>query len=328
MPLLQDTFKVFNEFFQDGVDERIDQEIQLFNAGSRGALALTSQRRVGQFDHHAFLQLPADMIKFRDPATDGALTDVDITQEDVIGVKVAIRSEPMTKSADSWKVIGKDVEAQAVSMGAQWAEQKLQFALNHTVAALRGALEAQAANSIDNSGTPGSILDHVQLNDALALMGDGSASIVAWLTNGAAFHQLMGKAIGNGLDTVAGPVIISGADPGGIGRANLVSDVPALTDATIAASYFTLGLTVGAAEIELPSEPDTVEFVPITGVTNIKYRWQAEGTFNLKLKGLQWDTTGGGAYPNAAALATGANWVKVAASHKHLPGVILETPQV
>ena len=60
----------------------------------------------------------------------------------------------------------------------------------------------------------------------------------------------------------------------------------------------------------------------ITGLENLVMRVQGEYAFNVGVKGYKWNTT---ANPADAALATGANWTKVATSDKSTAGVMLIT---
>jgi hypothetical protein len=50
---------------------------------------------------------------------------------------------------------------------------------------------------------------------------------------------------------------------------------------------------------------------------------QVDYTFGLGIKGYTWDVANGGKSPSSAALATGTNWDKTAASIKDTAGVAL-----
>ena len=80
----------------------------------------------------------------------------------------------------------------------------------------------------------------------------------------------------------------------------------------------------GAAEIALTEFPLAVLEGPKTGSDNLYFRWQAEYSYNLKLKGCAYNT-GTGANPTNAAVANASNWTTKVADNKLLPGVIIKT---
>jgi hypothetical protein len=83
-----------------------------------------------------------------------------------------------------------------------------------------------------------------------------------------------------------------------------------------------LGLVGGAALVH--DNRDIISNVQtVNGKERIETTIQTDYTFGLGLKGYTWDTTNGGKSPSNAALATGTNWDKTAASIKDTAGVAL-----
>jgi hypothetical protein len=109
------------------------------------------------------------------------------------------------------------------------------------------------------------------------------------------------------------------------GRAALVSDSSGLTDAngSLADTYNSLGLVPGALTISQSEEETIVGAELVTGLHNLVYRFQAEYSFNLRVKGIQWDVSSGGANPDTATVGTTSNWDQIDTSDKTLAGVLL-----
>ena len=115
--------------------------------------------------------------------------------------------------------------------------------------------------------------------------------------------------------------------PASANRPILVTDSASLEEAagvsSAAPKYSTLGLTREAAEIVMSQPPVAVMEGPLTGSDNLFLRWQAEYAYNLRLRGVKWDTTNGGINPTNSAVATASNWDDVVSDNKGLPGVIV-----
>ena len=103
-----------------------------------------------------------------------------------------------------------------------------------------------------------------------------------------------------------------------LGRRFIVSDVPALFDATGgAALQSVLGLTVGA--LALKTSPLIMKAQDVLGKENLKVLMQGEYDFTMGIKGYQFKD--GVKSPTDAQLTTAANWTRIATSVKDTAGV-------
>ena len=310
--------QVFNDFIMPATLETLDQMLQAFNAASNGAIVLSPEGFTGDFLQESFFQaLGAAQRRVDRYAANGAAPITDLTELKNTSVKVAggfgpIRYEP---SQMTWlerpTVQGIEVASRA------FAEVLLKDQLNTAIAALVAAITAQAAAVNDVSATAG--ITQAGLNNAHAKFGDASQSLVAQIMQGTTWHKLIGQAIGNSTNLfVAGNVRVVDI----LGKVSIVTDAPALMQTGTPNKEIILGLVGGAALVH--DNRDIISNVQtVNGKERIETTIQTDYTFGLGLKGYTWDVTNGGKSPSNAALATGTNWDKTAASIKDTAGVAL-----
>ena len=109
------------------------------------------------------------------------------------------------------------------------------------------------------------------------------------------------------------------------GRPFVVTDSPSLLLATPDPDeYLTMGLVRGAVNVEMNGDfTDNVQV--INGDENLLRTYQAEWSYNLGIKGFEWDQANGGKSPTNAAIGATANWDKTATDIKDTAGVILKS---
>lgn len=320
-------FVLHDDQFHGGMIDKIQQNLNGFDAASNGAIILDSQQLIGNYSRESFNNLITGLISRRDLTSTSAQTPTAMTRDEKIAVKIFRKVKEIQQTMGSWRTIGKDPQEMSFILGQMVADAMLQDKLNTTLAALEGALRNQSSNLLNVAAQgSGQYVSHKNLNKALRLMGDASASIVMWAMDGESYHDLVGQSITDNIFQVAGQTIVSGV-PATFNRPVLITDAPALEDTvgSGSAAYTTktiMGLRAGAATVTDSESVDTL-FEPVGGGEQLTYRFQAEYAFNLGLAGFKWDTTNGGANPTDATLATGTNWDKVVASHKSLAGVAL-----
>lgn len=310
--------QVFNQYIMPATLETLDQLLEAFNAASNGAIVLSPEGFTGDFLQESFFQaLGAAQRRVDRYAANGVAPITDLTELKNTSVKVAggfgpIRYEP---SQMTWlerpTVQGVEVASRA------FAEVLLKDQLNTAIAALVAAITAQAAAVNDVSATAG--ITQAGLNNAHAKFGDASQSLVAQIMQGTTWHKLVGQAIGNSTNLfVAGNVRVVDI----LGKVSIVTDAPALMQTGTPNKEIILGLVGGAALVH--DNRDIISNVQtVNGKERIETTIQTDYTFGLGLKGYTWDTTNGGKSPSNAALATGTNWDKTAASIKDTAGVAL-----
>lgn len=309
--------QVFNDYIMPATIVSLDQMIDKFNAGSAGAITLSTEGMTGDFLRDSFFaSLAAARRRVDRYAAQASATPTDLTELSRSTVKIAggfgpVRYEP---SQMSWLQRPTQQGVQAASTA--FAELLLQDQLNTAIAALVAALENNAAVTNDVSASAG--MTYTAINGAHALFGDASGQIVANVMTGTVAHKLIGDNLTNGTRLFeASNVNVIDI----LGKAVIVTDAPALYEAGTPNKSKVLGLVNGAAAVTNAS--DIITNVETTnGQTRIETTFQADYSFALGLKGYSWDETNGGKSPTDAELATGTNWDKSAQFDKLTAGVI------
>ena len=309
---------LFNKQVQIVATETVDQMIDKFNAASANALIMGNEVTIGDYLEEASYKLIAGLASRRNAYGSGAVADQALTQMKDVSVKVDGRIGPVVWTSEQFRRLGKSEEEAGLIIGEQAAEAMIQDYLNSVSSALVAAVAAQAA--LVHDGTAGTV-SLGGLNSGAAKFGDRSSALVCWLMHSKVWHDLIAEAITNTNNLFNIGNINVRED--GLGRRYIVTDSPSLITAGAPDTYHSLGLTVGAAQVE--ARPLSSVTDDITGDENLMKRWQGEYSYMLGLKGYAWDQTNGGASPTDAAIGTGTNWDKIVTSDKDTAGVLVNT---
>lgn len=326
-------FKVYNEYVHAGLVETLTQNSNAFNAASRGAIVLTSVNRLGDYAYESFFANTASLVSRRITEGTGStstVSDLALAQNEHISVKINRKIGPVANTLDSFKKIQTgpyNENALNFAIGVQSAKAMQVDQVNSAVRALRAGLydKSDAKFDVPSSGT----LKTTSLVSGLSKRGDASDAVVLWVMHSKAYFDLVQYQITptNNGDLIANAAVVDGS-PVTLGRPVLIIDSPALVVATGGTSsvdeYYTLGLTMNACRVE-DSEETTIVSEFVTGAENLIVRYQGEFAYNLGIKGLKWDTSGGGKNPTDASVGTGANWVSAMSSVKDWGGVVIKS---
>lgn len=321
---------IYNEEFFGGMTETIQQEANVFNEASGGALRMSTRFVKGDFEKESFIKHIADLVADRDPDSNATVTDKKFVQDEMIRVKINKRIGPVAQTLDSWRKIGADPRVMSFAFGEQVGKQAAANYVNDTLTSLVAAISTESglvydAVAQDNDFAAKTIRAEY-LTRAIALLGDKATRLKAWVMNAATYYQLVEGQITDKVTNVA-DVVIYGGTPGTMGRPVIITDSPALSEAgagTEPAKYNILGLVEDAAEV-VQSEEEVLVSQPVTGQQNLIMRVQGEYAYNMGLKGFSFTGTKN---PNRAALGTGANWNYVLHDIKSAPGVLLQVAQI
>lgn len=316
--------KVYHEEFQSGMVERVAQFLAIFNEGTRGAIRLVPNALKGDYSKAAFFKDVASLVTRRDTTSTSAVTDLAMTQDEVISVKLNRKVGPVAQTLDAIKKAGLSEAEASRAFGVLAGERKMRDMVNAALIGASASIGATAAMVSDVSVTTGTRIPASpdRLNTALALMGDAAQDVVCWVSHSRPNFDIIGGLIAGSTTGLADVATIQGSLPGYLGRPSIVTDSSALTFTDTYVKYRTLGL-VRDAVIVTESEEESFHTEIVSGLENLVRRWQSEHAFNVECKGYKWDIANGGANPNDAALATTTNWDKVATDNKHTPGVML-----
>lgn len=322
MPL--SAFKVFSDFAQGTMTEVLAQQVELFNAATRGGIVLTAKRNAGDFSDKTSWAKISGLVRRRNAYGSGAVSEVDLAQLQETSVKVAAGTPPVRMDPGQFEWILKNPKEGGVVFGQQLAVDRMADMLDVAIAASKSALSAQASNYLADVANTASLAG---LNLAAAKMGDMASRLACWVGHSKPIFDLWGAAIANGAHLFTFGTINIGSDP--FGRPIIMTDAASLVDPNGAGtgpdvpSYGLLGLVPGAVLVE-DNGDYTANMETKNGNENIIRTMQAEWSYNVSVKGFAWDKTNGGKSPTTAALGTASNWDKYATYHKDLAGVVYE----
>jgi len=309
--------KVFSDFLYGAATEELAQQVELFNAASANTLVLRTKANVGDYSHDISYGLISSLMRRRNAYGTGAVGPVSIGQLDQIGVKVAGGTAPVLFEPQQFAWIQRSPHEAGVVIGAQVARGILADQVNTALKAAVAACTQAATHKVAALTAPG-------LAGAVSgVFGDRAQDVKAWFVHSVglnAFQQSLMSSTSFALAFSFGGVNVY---TDGFGRRFVVTDCPSLYDTT-GSPHVTraLGVTENGIIVEDNGDYDSV-IQELTGNENIQRQFQAEYTFNLKLKGYQWDTTNGGKSPTDAAIGTQTNWDQIATSVKDTAGLLV-----
>lgn len=325
--------KIYQPQMQGAFIETIQQNVDAFNEASRGALRFQTRELKGQYEQEAFFDEVSNIAR-RDPSAESSSTvpATKLTQDEFVGVKLSRRNGPYEWNISAAKLAGFDPGRFSIAVGEQTAVATPKEMIDRALGGVEAKLDAVSALSVDRFTSSPSTIRTTDLVSALKNFGDQAGRIVAWVMHSAPFYDLVAEQLASSasvLATLPWGAMVAEATPVTLNRPVLVIDSPSLVSSTDGSSaeadvYSTLGLTAGAMDIEITEPPLAVLEGPRTGSDNLYFTWQAEYSYNLKMKGCAYNT-GAGANPNDAAVANASNWATKVADNKLLPGVIIKT---
>lgn len=322
-------FQIYDEQIQGGLTETLVQQSQAFNAASNNAIRLVAGASRGDYRREAFAKSITSLVARRDTTAVTAATDLAVSQDSFIAVKVNRRIGPVAQTLDSFRKIGSQANVDSLSfmIGAQVAKaiqvDQLNTALTSAVSAF-GGVTSTNGYTVPTNGT----LATNALIEGLAVMGDAANRVVCWVMHSKAYFDLVKEQITQKIEGVSN-LSVATATPVTCNRPVLVVDSDALAVTTGSGSaavtdYMTLGLVEDAVVLE-DSEEAAIHADLVTGLENLVVRLQGEFAYTVGVRGFAWDVSNGGANPTNTALGTSTNWDKVATSAKDLCGVRIQS---
>lgn len=310
--------KVFNEQLRTATIETVAQMVEKFNAASAGGIQLSTTGFGGDFLLKAsFTALHSAQRRVDRYATNTSAASTALAQLQHNSVKVAggfgpIEWEPAQLT---WVQDNPDVALAVISLN--MSESILKDMLNSGIASAIAAMENLGATVVNDIGT-GRDLTYSDVNNAHALFGDASQTLVCDVMDGIMYHKLIGQNLSNQAQLFqAGNVRVVDI----LGKRVVVTDAPALRESPATSTNDIKILSLAAGGIVVHDAGDLVTNVETSnGSQRIKTTMQADYTFGLGLKGYAWSTATKS--PTDAELTTGSNWTKIATSVKHTAGVV------
>ena len=287
-------------------------ETDIFNAKTRGAISLGSVRQkstVGTFSNWDRL---VNKTLFRDPDTNTTTTDQYMGQYLRKNIKFGMRWGPdvYDTSTGDWK--GISMSEMGTQRGRQIASENVGFRAQLAVSSLVGAFSVTDLSGLTSkialtTGTPAAAnkMSLSALATAQALLGDQWQSPRTWVMHSKPFHDLVQLNIANANQLFSlGTLNLFEF----MGKNILVTDNPQLVftaNNQTLKQYRTLGLKAGACSVQSAGEFRSFT-EPITGMTNINIRTQAQDAGVINVMNMEYKLT---AAPTAYdTLAAAASW--------------------
>jgi hypothetical protein len=306
--------KIDTQIVKTTMTEVLMQNIENFNTGTQGAITLSSHYIMGDSEDYSQLAEIAALVGRRDISVDTDASVKAVNSIDSTSVICYFSTGSIEfKKADERRY-GSDTGAFSAAIGEQIGIGFVNYMLNRGIYAVRAAIEVGGANTVIGTGIVAAT--YSQLNSGLALFGDASGSIVAWVMNGATFHDIVGDGLANiKTDNVAGGIVATGTT-GTLGRPAFVTDAAGLG---MTAGVAILGLTVNALELA-ETQAREIFSETVGGKENLKTRIQAESDLLVGVKGYSY---GGTDNPTDAVLGLKTNWSQSATDVKSTAGILI-----
>lgn len=299
---------IYDELAQTAFLERRQDNLDVFNAASNGAIILENELIEGDFRKRAFYQVGGS-IEFRDVNSTDKVEGKKIGAGEAVGVKVPWKYGPYETTEEAFKRRGRDVSEFSEVVGTDAADASLEGYISYAVEALVAAISAnndmQVSADIATDGKR-------TLTRGLRKYGDKFNRVSLFVMHSATYFDIVDQAIENKLYEEAG-VVVYGGQPGTLGKPVLVTDR--------CTADVILGLVPNAVKITESQEPGFRSY-PINDQTNLAIGYRAEGAVNIDLLGYSWATKSG-ANPDITKIGTKANWVKHFKDNKTTAGVLI-----
>ena len=311
--------KVFDRQIYTARTETIDQQVQLFNEASRGAIMLSpSADNQGDFSMEASFRAIAGLVRRRDVYNgQAAVPPTRLVHLQNNSVKVPAGTPPVQFEPGQYAWILRDQAEAALAIGTQLAEGTVADMLNTAITGAVAAVGGQAG-LVETTGSPN--LTFQDLIKAAGRFGDRMGSLVTWVLHSNSLTQLYLEAVNNTTQLFVYGTVQVRQDPNG--RIFIMTDSPAL--APSASQGRILGLVPGAILVEQNGDFNML-IEQRTGYENLQTIYQSEWSYQLGLLGYSWNTETGGAGPNNAAIGSAASWEMTATSTKDTAGVMVVT---
>lgn len=317
-------FKVYQEYLQTRMTEILTQNGAAFNAASNGAIVMSTQSKRGDYEHEAFFKSISSLITRRDTTSVSTASDLALTQDEFIRVKLNRKIGPVANTRDSFrKIMARYSQTEFTDIIAEQASAAQQLdMLNSVLRAGRAALVNQSSvlHTVPSSGS----MTTTSLVNGLSKFGDRADRIVCWVMHSKVYFDLVKEQITQKIDGISNFNVQTGT-PVTLNRPVVLTDSDALAvtvGSPAVTTYYTLGLTANALLAESTEEDDVV-VDEVTGNENLIVRIQGEYAFNAGVKGFKWDVGNGQANPVDADLATGTNWDPAVTSFKDYAGAVI-----
>lgn len=301
---------IYNDLAQTSYLERRQDNLDVFNASSNGAIVLDNEMIEGDFKKRAFYVL-GGTIGHRDVNSVDKVTNTKIGAGEAVGVKAPWKYGPYATTEEAFKRRGRALDEFSSVVGTDVADATLEgfvkYAISAAVAAIGANTDMVVTADIATDGKK-------TLTKGMRKYGDKFGRISLFVMHSASYFDIVDEAITNKLYEEAG-VVVYGGLPGTLGKPVLVTDTAPVD--------VILGLLPNAIAITESQAPGFRSY-EINDEENLGVGYRAEGTVNIDMLGYSWNETKGGANPDLTKIGTAENWKKYAKDNKVTAGVMIK----
>lgn len=304
---------VYNQLAQTSYLERIQDNLNVFNQSSAGAIRFLSQAITGDFSQSAFYKI-GGTVTHRDVTSTSAAALNKLGADEMVGVKTPWKYGPYASTEEAFKRRARSLDEFAVLVGQDNADAIMAYWIECAMASMKAAIGSNSDMVVSaNLATDGK----KAFTKGFRTMGDKFQTTAIWVMDAATYLDVIDQAITDKIYEEAG-VVIYGGTAGTFGKPVLVTDKSPVD--TI------FGLQPGAITVTESQAPG-VRFYNIDTQENLALGYRSEGAFNLEVLGYSYDISAG-ENPNLATLGSTANWNKYATSNKATAGFYIDLSSV
>lgn len=331
-----DKLNLFLSCFHTTLHEQLGYKIGLFNASTRGALILRTDRVLtmsGGIEQNDMFGWTPQLIRRSNPNGMEPLDLKNLFNKMANAIRIKWTTELLNFSRYVWDWIDRDPALAGVQLGRMLADQKLEEYLLRTFMMLKATVGSNPKTLLDVSKeTDGT--QHISLTNlawTADMFGDAAGDITAWIMPTTARTEILVGALGNveHLFNIGTVNVHKDAE----NRIFITSDDPSLRErnADLTMDFWAFGLRRGAVAIQELADFDEI-YDAKGGFENIMRTYQANWSTKLQVLGYKFDEQqltdsdddfGKFASASDAALASPFNWTTVYDSHKQTAGVAL-----
>ena len=305
---------IFNRSVYKTVASALNQNVDLFNAATRGAIRMMKQDIQGSFQETAGLTLK-DIVLFRDPTSTGAIakSSFESVLDNMFKIGFSTKEIEYTYAKFDW--IKQNPAMAGVIIGSAIARETLKNSVELAITSLTTVLKADASVTTNISAVGDGKVTWKSFVDASRPFGDQHDKIVAWVVNSAQLFDLFGSNLTNQNRLFQANNAVVYQDP--MGRPIIATDLIELDGS----NYNSLGLVSGAVIVG-NMEDFRDNLVTKNGEANLAASYQGEWSQTLNVKNHRFDTAQTPAITKAK-VAQSSNWTKISADKKDQAGVLL-----
>jgi len=296
-------FQSFNDFAYNSFVTTYQQNVNLFNAATNGAIQMRVMGFSGDYKSKTQFENLASLVGNRDASSTSAATEHALAELLQVEVKVGLGTPNISYTNTAFDYTQRDPRLAGTAFGEAMAEGAMAYHLNSILAA---GVASIAAADVTYDGTAG-VASLASLNKGAGKFGDRQRAIVAWVMHSKSVNDIYDQALANSnrLFQFGNVQVVQD----GFGRPLIMTDSDALHfDNAGTENYHQLGLVSGGLAVEDQGDMRVYEVTDLSE-ENAKQLMKVESTFGLGVKGYTWNTAV--TKPNDAAIALPGNWSRV-----------------